>query len=211
VGADHDRHYRIAGAILGDAMLAEHSTHTSMRCTRQAARAFSHASPSLERLPGEVPVFDPDHCATRQRRKETVAGQVMITSDWEQCRSLLDLVAHGAEAFGFDETAVCGIRVALEEALANAIKHGRRSDDDYIRVDYKFRGDGFRIRVTDQGPGFDPESVPDPTLPENVQRPTGRGLLLMRHYMTGVRYNERGNSVEMWKLRDESDAWGPSA
>jgi len=57
----------------------------------------------------------------------------------------------------------------------------------------------FEVAVTDEGPGFDPTDVPDCTAPENLERPSGRGLMLMRHYMTQVDYNDRGNGVIMHK------------
>src|SRR5438128_635610 len=57
------------------------------------------------------------------------------------------------------------------------------------------------FEITDEGPGFDPEDVPDPTAPENLERPCGRGLLLMRHYMTEVAYHDRGRAVRMAKVR----------
>jgi serine/threonine-protein kinase RsbW len=60
--------------------------------------------------------------------------------------------------------------------------------------------DRLEVRITDEGIGFDPSDVPDPTAVENLERPCGRGLMLMRHYMTEVSYNERGNSVYMIKV-----------
>lgn len=54
--------------------------------------------------------------------------------------------------------------------------------------------------ISDEGPGFDPNDVPDPTDIENLERPCGRGLMLMRHYMTEVNYNSTGNSVRMKKV-----------
>ena len=56
--------------------------------------------------------------------------------------------------------------------------------------------------IADEGAGFDPCEVPDPTAPENLERPCGRGIMLMRHYMTTVAYNQRGNVVSMSKLRN---------
>jgi serine/threonine-protein kinase RsbW len=56
------------------------------------------------------------------------------------------------------------------------------------------------VRITDEGPGFDPADVPDPTAVENLERPCGRGLMLMRHYMNEVAYSERGNTVTMSKV-----------
>ncbi len=190
-------------------MIANLASTATNRIRHHANQVFSSPRPVLELLPGEVQVFDPDKAPSKPQSKATLAGQLVIAADWEQCRMVLDLVARGAESRGFDERSTNAIRIALEEALANAVNHGSRNAEDFIRVEYKFRGDGFRVRVTDQGPGFDSESVPDPTYRDNIQRPSGRGLLLMRHYMTVVRHNERGNRVEMFKLRgDDSEAWG---
>ncbi len=62
------------------------------------------------------------------------------------------------------------------------------------------------IRIEDEGHGFDLESLPDPTLEENLEKPSGRGILLMREFMTKVEYNERGNCVILEKRRDVADA-----
>jgi serine/threonine-protein kinase RsbW len=94
------------------------------------------------------------------------------------------------------------VRLALDEALANAIKHGHRGDARK-RVDVRYRVGPAEVRVEvhDQGPGFDPARVPDPLAADNVERASGRGLLLMRSYMTWVRHNERGNGVTLCRLR----------
>jgi serine/threonine-protein kinase RsbW len=68
-----------------------------------------------------------------------------------------------------------------------------------VHVAYHVRPDRFDIKITDEGAGFDPDDVPDPTAVENLERPCGRGLMLMRHYMTQVTFNERGNTVQMSK------------
>ncbi|MHB0960860.1 MAG: ATP-binding response regulator [Pirellulaceae bacterium] len=121
----------------------------------------------------------------------------------------------------------CGIRVcvALEEAINNAMFHGnleinsaqRTGDSQCYRqlVAERLRTDPFRDRtvdieakltrqdatfvVRDQGPGFDPASLPDPTEPENLEKASGRGLLLMRTFMDCVQFNRRGNEVTMIK------------
>ncbi len=62
----------------------------------------------------------------------------------------------------------------------------------------------WRNSIEDQGRGFQPEEVPDPFAPENLERPSGRGLVLMRNYMTSVRYNAAGNRVTMCRQRGGS-------
>lgn len=89
-------------------------------------------------------------------------------------------------------------RVGLMEALANAVLYGNRQDPrKCIRLEIAFRPHAIEARVTDEGPGFDPNRVPDPTTPENIERTGGRGLFLMRKLMDEVRFNEVGNSVTL--------------
>ncbi len=96
---------------------------------------------------------------------------------------------------------VFSIKLALEEALINAIKHGNQMDRaKKVRVLYRVTPHRFEVEVLDEGPGFDPGDVPDPTAVENLERPCGRGLMLMRHYMSEVVYKGCGNSVAMSKV-----------
>jgi serine/threonine-protein kinase RsbW len=69
-----------------------------------------------------------------------------------------------------------------------------------VRIAYQLFPDRFQVQITDEGTGFDPGDVPDPTAFENLERPCGRGLMLMRHYMTDVAFNQRGNIVTMSKV-----------
>ena len=89
-------------------------------------------------------------------------------------------------------------RVGLTEALSNAILYGNGGDPQKrVRVELRVRSGEVRACVTDEGAGFDPETVPDPRLPENIPRPDGRGIFLMRALMDEVHYNELGNSVTL--------------
>jgi serine/threonine-protein kinase RsbW len=106
------------------------------------------------------------------------------------------------QPIGFADKEMFGIRLALEEALVNAVKHGNRQDPaKTVRVRYHITGREFLIEIQDEGRGFDPEGVPDPLNPENLERPGGRGVFLMRHYMSWVQYNEIGNCVTLCKVR----------
>jgi serine/threonine-protein kinase RsbW len=102
----------------------------------------------------------------------------------------------------YPERTLFGIRLSLEEAIVNAIRHGNRNDPaKTVRIRYQLDELQFLIEIQDEGPGFDPEAVPDPLAPQNLERPGGRGVFLMRHYMTWVAYNERGNCVTMCHRR----------
>lgn len=134
----------------------------------------------------------------------------------QSCMSRLNLT---------DEASSLRVCIALEEALRNALFHGnleissqqREGDGELYRtlIEARRRSEPYRNRrllvrvqfapgeakfvIEDEGPGFDPASLPDPTDPENLDKVSGRGLLLMRTFMDEVKYNERGNRVTMVK------------
>lgn len=126
---------------------------------------------------------------------------VVIVSDTLQGRRIQSEIVTAAEACNLDESDQFAIRMAIEEALVNAIKHGNGSDPSKkVCIDYEVSTQEVRIRIEDEGPGFDPASLPAPTTPEFLERPCGRGILLMRHYMSRVEFIGRGNCVEMVRL-----------
>ena len=115
---------------------------------------------------------------------------------------VLDALADRMEALGYPKRDCFGMRLALEEALVNALKHGHGHDPaKAARVRLCVTAAQALAGVEDQGPGFDPGAVADALRPENVERACGRGLLLMRHYTTWVRFNDRGNRVTLCKCR----------
>jgi serine/threonine-protein kinase RsbW len=100
---------------------------------------------------------------------------------------------------GFDEDRLrLNLRVGVAEALANAMMYGNARDPGKrVTLEAWCSPEAIRIRVTDEGPGFDPDTLPDPTLPGNRSRSRGRGVFLIRQLMDHVEFNERGNSIEM--------------
>jgi serine/threonine-protein kinase RsbW len=108
----------------------------------------------------------------------------------------------GLPSAGFSDKEIFAIRLALEEALVNAIKHGHKYDPNKeVQLRYHLTPECLLAEIEDQGPGFKPEEVPDPCAPENLERSSGRGLVLMRSYMTWVRFNDSGNCVTMCRQR----------
>jgi serine/threonine-protein kinase RsbW len=94
------------------------------------------------------------------------------------------------------------VQLAYEEAIVNAIVHGNRAAaDKTVQVEMTCDGDSVWIQITDQGAGFDPAAVPDPTQDDLLEAPGGRGVLLITEVMSEVTYNERGNQVTLKKTR----------
>jgi serine/threonine-protein kinase RsbW len=90
------------------------------------------------------------------------------------------------------------LQVVLSEALANAILRGNReSRDKWVYIRAELRAELVRVHVTDEGPGFDPSSVPEPIRPEQLDEAGGRGLFLIRKLVDAVHFNEQGNSICM--------------
>jgi serine/threonine-protein kinase RsbW len=126
---------------------------------------------------------------------------ISIASDPSEVRRVQEVLESLLKATHFNEHEIFGIKLALEEALVNAMKHGNQMDrSKRIHISYQVLPDRFDIHLVDEGEGFDPCDVPDPTSAENLERPCGRGLMLMRHYMTQVDFGPRGNSVRMSKV-----------
>src|SRR5262249_34963415 len=130
---------------------------------------------------------------------------------WERCLvrtaadldSLLDHVLDQLSRHGFSRKEQFGVRLALEEAVVNGIKHGHGGDPaKAVQVGVHVEDAFLVLPVQDEGPGFNPDRVAAPLADENIDRPCGRGLCLMRHYMHGVKYNAQGNGVLMCKLHE---------
>ena len=129
-------------------------------------------------------------------------ADVTIPSDLAEARRIQCVIEEALVASAYSEHDIFSIKLALEEALVNAIKHGNQMDPDKrVFVTYRVSPHRFEVKITDEGMGFNPEDVPDPTEEINIERPCGRGLLLMRGFMTEVIYHPPGNSVSMAKDR----------
>lgn len=135
-----------------------------------------------------------------------IAAEIIIPSDLAEVRRVQEEIHEALQAARYGDHDIFSITLALEEALVNAIKHGNQLDaNKRVAVWYSVTAERFDVRITDEGPGFDPADVPDPTAPENLERPCGRGLLLIRNFMTEVAYQGRGNVVAMSKLRNGTE------
>ena len=93
--------------------------------------------------------------------------------------------------------------MAVDEALVNAISHGNALDEKkHVRFACRVSPKRIHVEITDEGPGFDPDSLPDPTAPDHLGEPGGRGVLLMRAFMSHVEFRDHGNHVVLEKIRE---------
>jgi serine/threonine-protein kinase RsbW len=101
---------------------------------------------------------------------------------------------------GLSEDETFDLKLAAQEAVVNAVEHGNDCDETKkVHVHCEATGNVITLVVRDEGPGFDPAQVPDPTLPENILREHGRGLFLMRNLCDEVRFNAKGNEITIVK------------
>ena len=127
--------------------------------------------------------------------------EVAVPNDLRSAKGPERRILNDLSRWGYDRDTVFGIKLALEEAITNAVKHGNAEDTSkQLLVRYLVDENRVVIMVRDQGNGFSPDEVPDPTADENLERPNGRGIMLMQSYMTKVRFNDAGN--EVWMLRE---------
>ena len=127
----------------------------------------------------------------------------VIASDPVAARQVLDEVLLQLEARHWQQRDIFAVHLATEEALINAIHHGNGSDvRKNVRVVCLLGGDRIRIEITDEGRGFDPSALPDPTCDDHLHTPCGRGVMLMRAFMSRVEFNACGNCVTMEKERE---------
>ena len=128
---------------------------------------------------------------------------VEIFSDsTDAVRPLLDEILNTLMTTGWENKLVFGVHLSMEEALVNAVKHGNKYDPaKKVHVRVGISSNLFRAEIADEGDGFDPAKLPDPTDPDYLDKPNGRGVMLMRNFMTKVEYNPKCNAVFMEKVR----------
>lgn len=131
--------------------------------------------------------------------------EIVVQNDLAEAKRPESLILDELRRLGYGENSAFAIKLALEEAVTNAFRHGNAADPDKrIIVRYEVTEASIQIEVEDEGCGFNPESVPDPTLPENIDRPHGRGIMLMRAYLDVVEYCKGGCTVRMVMNRKET-------
>ncbi len=124
--------------------------------------------------------------------------EIVVKNDLAAAKHPEREILEAVKSCGYCENTTFAVKLALEEAITNAYRHGNKADPSKtITVSYRVTESEIEIMIRDEGEGFEPASVPDPTLPENIDRPHGRGIMLMRAYLDSVEYRERGNAVRL--------------
>jgi serine/threonine-protein kinase RsbW len=123
---------------------------------------------------------------------------VQIPSIADNIRMIESFIDNAKERFHLNEDIYGNIMIAVTEAVNNAIKHGNKSDSSKnVFLSLSLNENLLRFIIKDEGPGFDFHSLPDPTAPENIDKPGGRGIFLMRHLSDDVNFKDNGRVVEL--------------
>lgn len=121
-----------------------------------------------------------------------------IGSDLKNLRKVEKMIDDLSSQVGVERNCYGKLMVSAMEAVNNAVVHGNKADPaKKVRILIKHEGSELEISVEDEGNGFRYDAVPDPTLPENIEKLTGRGVFLMRKLADEVKFNEKGNIVTL--------------
>ena len=124
--------------------------------------------------------------------------RIEIQSSIENLTLIEKLVDELSETINFNSDLYANILVGVSEAVNNAIVHGNKNDKSkFVELEYFFSSNNIQFVIRDQGDGFDHYPVPDPTLPENIEKESGRGIFLMNNLADEVIYNDKGNEVSL--------------
>lgn len=124
--------------------------------------------------------------------------QLVLESSMDELPRAEEFILNVAGEAGLDNTATNNLVLAVNEAAVNAMVHGNKlSKDKKISIDVLIEDKLFQISIKDQGAGFRPESVPDPTNPENLFKESGRGLYIMKSCIHEMKYNFTPEGTEL--------------
>jgi serine/threonine-protein kinase RsbW len=124
--------------------------------------------------------------------------QLKIASDITNLNLVENAIDSLTNEIGINQDSYGKILVAVLEAVNNAIKHGNKQDQKKsVKIDFIIEKKNLYISVTDEGKGFKPAEVPDPTKPENIEALNGRGIFLMSKLADEIEFNGKGNSVKL--------------
>jgi len=124
--------------------------------------------------------------------------RIEIPSLSENIRMIESFIDNAKEKFHLNEDIYGNIMIAVTEAVNNAIRHGNKGDSaKNVSLTLSLEEGMIKFRIEDEGPGFNYHDLPDPTAPENIEKPGGRGIFLMKHLADEVDFSQRGKVVEL--------------
>ena len=125
--------------------------------------------------------------------------KIVIKSDLDSIDEVISTIITEIENYT-DEQTMYSIRLMVSEIIINAHCHGNCGDSSKnIEISFKATKEKFRIRIKDEGEGFDPNNVPNPLLSENLDKPSGRGIYLVREISDELIFHGKGNDIEIIK------------
>ncbi|MCS6992143.1 MAG: ATP-binding protein [Chitinophagales bacterium] len=128
----------------------------------------------------------------------SVLREIVLCSRLESLNEIESLTLELREQFDLSVEQEANILVVLSEAVSNAIVHGNRLNPDRkVTVQYWYEDGKLMFRISDEGQGFDPSTLADPTAPQNLLKPTGRGIFLMRRLADAVDFSDGGRTVTL--------------
>src|SRR6188768_645877 len=123
---------------------------------------------------------------------------IQVPSIVENIRMIESFIDNAKERFHLNDDIYGNIMIAVTEAVNNAIKHGNSSDKSKnVSLSLSLDESMIKFVVKDEGKGFDYQNLPDPTSPENLEKPGGRGIFLMKHLSDEVDFKDSGRVVEL--------------
>lgn len=123
---------------------------------------------------------------------------IQIPSIIDNIRMIESFIDNAKERFQLDEDLYGNIMIAVTEAVNNAIKHGNSGNSTKnVHLSLSLNDNLLKFVIKDEGSGFDYDNLPDPTAPENIEKPGGRGIFLMKHLSDEVHFTEGGKTVEL--------------
>lgn len=185
--------------------LATGSIASLLETIRNAYTAYSEHAP----LPDDISLLCTE-VLTQSRRSQTKEDLGFATDEtvylqfisyFEEMDRTIATVLSAMDNSGYPDDCIRKMKITLTELLVNAISHGNNKNTvKKVAVGHIVDHEKAVVSIMDEGEGFSPATIPDPTLPENLIKPCGRGLFIVKHYVDSLEYNEKGNRVKVTKV-----------
>jgi serine/threonine-protein kinase RsbW len=176
--------------------------------TDEATLTFGNSTSTLPSSPSSA-VDDRYLGSARTALADSTTSRVSFTLDSSlESVNKVELTAEQvAQRAGFDEDTATHVAMAVREATVNAVLHGNAYDPTkHITASFETTSDSLVIRVADQGPGLDPDTIPDPLAPENILHGSGRGIFLIRTFMDEVHFRQLHPGTELTLIKHRKPA-----